>query len=58
MQPNNLPEPEDDFDDWIDQVHGFLHMMLPFKNRSGEQTPTVIHVLTRSIVRDNNEDFN
>ena len=22
-QPGDLPEPEDDFDDWIDQIHGF-----------------------------------
>jgi hypothetical protein len=36
-QPGDLPEPEDDFDDWINQVHGFLHMILPLRNRSGEQ---------------------
>jgi hypothetical protein len=24
-QPGDEPEPEDDFDDWVDQVHGFIH---------------------------------
>ena len=28
-QPGDMPEPDDDFNDWINQVHGFLHMMLP-----------------------------
>jgi hypothetical protein len=57
QQPGDLPEPEDDFDDWIDQVHGFLHMILPIKNRSGEQPPAVIHVLAGSIVEDDDKDF-
>ena len=56
-QPGDLPEPEDDFDDWIDQVHGFLHMILPLTNRSGEQPPAVMHVLTRSIIEDHDKDF-
>ena len=24
-QPGDAPEAEDDFDDWVDQVQGFLH---------------------------------
>jgi hypothetical protein len=26
-QPGDEPEPEDDFDDWIDRVHGFMHFI-------------------------------
>nr|GAT45999.1 DNA/RNA polymerase [Mycena chlorophos] len=26
-QPGDQPEPDDDFDDWIDQVHGFMNMI-------------------------------
>jgi hypothetical protein len=40
-QPGDHSEPDDDFDDWIDQVHGFLHIILPLRNRSGEQPPAV-----------------
>lgn len=28
-QPGDEEEPDDDFDDWIDQVNGFLHFVLP-----------------------------
>ncbi len=44
-QPGDNPEPEDDFDDWIDQVHGFLHMMLPVSQSAFEQTPATLHML-------------
>jgi hypothetical protein len=26
-QPGDSPEPDDDFDDWIDEVYGFMHMV-------------------------------
>lgn len=26
-QPGDLPEEEDDFDDWIDELYGFIHMI-------------------------------
>jgi hypothetical protein len=26
-QIGDEPEPEDDFEDWIDQVHGFMHLI-------------------------------
>jgi hypothetical protein len=26
-QPGDKPEPEDDFDDWIDNLYGFMHMI-------------------------------
>src|SRR5277367_3852779 len=28
-QPGDVPEPEDDFEDWIDNVNGFIHMINP-----------------------------
>lgn len=35
-QPGDQPEPEDDFDDWIDQLHSFMHMI-------NSPTPELIH---------------
>src|SRR6266568_4503446 len=48
--PCDNPEPEYDFDDWIDQVHGFLHMMLPVSQSAFEQTPATLHMLAGSVV--------
>src|SRR5271163_4636115 len=28
-QPGDEPEPNDDFDDWIDDINGFIHMINP-----------------------------
>src|SRR5271168_5438147 len=28
-QPGDEEEPEDDFDDWVDNVNGFIHMVNP-----------------------------
>ena len=28
-QPGDTPEPDDDFDDWIDDLYGFLHLVNP-----------------------------
>src|SRR5271155_2994337 len=28
-QPGNEPEPDDDFDDWIDDINGFIHIINP-----------------------------
>ncbi len=55
-QPGDNPEPEDDFDDWIDQVHGFLHMMLPVSQSAFEQTPATLHMLAGSVVDADNAD--
>ena len=44
-QPNDTCEPEDDFDDWVDQVNGFLHIMLPTSNKSTDQPPVTIYIL-------------
>jgi hypothetical protein len=53
----DLPEAEDDFDDWIDQVYGFLHMILPLNNRSGQQPTAVIHILTGTIAQNDEDEF-
>ena len=39
-QPDDEEEPEDDFEDWIDQVNGFLHFLNPH--------PTHIYSITAS----------
>jgi Integrase zinc binding domain/RNase H-like domain found in reverse transcriptase len=33
-QPGDEDEPEDDFEDWIDQVHGFMHFVNPTPSRA------------------------
>jgi len=44
-QPDNEEEPEDDeFDNWIDQVNGFLHMVLPTSTRKFDQPPLTIYI--------------
>jgi hypothetical protein len=48
-QPGDSSESEDDFDDWIDQVHGFLHMIMPLSSHQFEQPPAILHMLTGSI---------
>jgi hypothetical protein len=57
-QPGDHPEPEDDFDDWIDQVHGFLHIILPVSALRVEQPPATVYMLAGSIqnLDDNEED--
>ena len=60
-QPGDIPEPEDDFDDWIDQVNGFLHMILPTSPRTSEQPPIALYVmqtLSNSIQDDEADDLN
>jgi len=44
-QPGDAPEAEDDFDDWVDQVQGFLHMILPTSTHRTDQPPATIHIL-------------
>ena len=41
-QPGDEPEPEDDFDDWIDRLYGFMH----FINRSPQLRLPQIHIAT------------
>jgi len=44
-QPGDAPEAEDNFDDWVDQVQGFLHMILPTSTHRTDQPPATIHIL-------------
>jgi len=44
-QPDDEEELEDDeFDDWIDQVNGFLHMVLTTSTRKFDQPPLMIYI--------------
>jgi hypothetical protein len=54
-QPGDKPEPSDDFDDWIDQVHGFMHMMLPTTSRISDQPPSTVYVLTGSLAQEDDD---
>jgi hypothetical protein len=46
-QPGDEQEPEDDFEDWIDKVNGFIHMINPLPSHNPTITsapPVTIHV--------------
>jgi len=43
-QPGDKPEPEDDFDDWIDRLHGFMHMIAPYFLRRINLPPITIYI--------------
>lgn len=47
-QPEDEEEPEDDFEDWIDQVNGFIHFInpLPTHIRSISATPPISCYIT------------
>src|ERR1700685_2422296 len=55
-QPGDRPEPADDFDDWIDQVHGFMHMIHPLSSLVSDQPPATVYMLTGSAVQENDKD--
>ena len=52
-QPGDMPEPEDDFEDWIDDVNGFIHMINPLPAKK----PTLIEAppITCFINEDNRD---
>ena len=53
-QLDDLSVEEDDFDNWIYQVHGFLHFILSTLTQKFEQPPTTLYVLdTPSNTLDN-----
>ena len=43
-QPGDQPEPEDDFDDWIDRLHGFMHIINPPTGLLIHQPPIAIYI--------------
>ncbi|ETW83218.1 hypothetical protein HETIRDRAFT_315669 [Heterobasidion irregulare TC 32-1] len=49
-QPSDRPEPEDDFDDWIDNLYGFLHQINNTFPTSNSTSTTAI--FTSSLVGD------
>src|ERR1700692_3255298 len=45
-QPGDNPEPQDDFEDWVDEVNGFPHMILSTSPSSKiEQPPITMYML-------------
>src|SRR6202522_4598074 len=40
-QPGDEEEPEDDFEDWIDQVNGFMHFLNPTRTDTITDSPPV-----------------
>ncbi len=49
-QPNDTPQPDDDFDDWIDRLHGFVHIVNPALPKPlPRENPLISTFLTASI---------
>ncbi|ETW78933.1 hypothetical protein HETIRDRAFT_453476 [Heterobasidion irregulare TC 32-1] len=53
-QPSDRPEPEDDFDDWIDNLYGFLHLINNTFPSSISASTTAI--FTSSLIDDHPTD--
>ena len=47
-QPGDEPEEEDDFDDWIDNLHGFMHM-INSTTRALVSTPPILIYINESV---------
>jgi hypothetical protein len=43
-QPGDKPEPDDDFDDWIDRLHGFMHIINSPSPKIFHQPPISIYI--------------
>src|ERR1700742_3986038 len=49
-QPDDLPEPEDDFEDWIDRAYGFMHLINPTPvTTSAQRTLTMFAFSTSTL---------
>ena len=59
-QPGDPPEPEDDFEDWIDQVNGFPHMIMTPSHCTTQVPPVTIHLLSSftNITTDDSDNEN
>ena len=53
-QPGDAEEPEDDFEDWIDEVNGFIHMINPFPH--SYQTLIAAPPVTCFIIENNHQE--
>ena len=56
-QPGDEPEKDDDFEDWVDQVNGFIHFIdpLPFQIFSLTNSPPISCYITDSDREDSPE---
>ena len=56
-QPGDKPEPDDDFDDWIDDLYGFMHIINESPYLSRTQRPTAIFAseVTDIVVSDTDD---
>ena len=59
-QLGDPPEPEDDFEDWIDQVNGFPHMIMTPSHCTTQVPPVTIHLLSSftNITTEDSDDEN
>jgi hypothetical protein len=60
-QPGDEGEPEDDFEDWIDQVNGFMHFLNPHPSHIqaiSTSPPMTCFVTTNAQRQNENEDDN
>ncbi len=48
-QPGDAPEADDDFEDWIDQMNGFMHIINPTTPAASVQPPTLVFATSASI---------
>ena len=55
-QPDDSSEPEDNFDDWIDQVHGFLHILLPLSKAPIEQPPVSLYIVSTFVAKESDDE--
>jgi len=49
LQPDDHPEPEDDFEDWIDEMNGFLHIINPTLNLPTIQPPILVYSTSTAV---------
>ena len=55
-QPGDASQEDDDFEDWIDKLHGFLHQILPIRTASARsRSPVQLLALATGDSRDFSE---
>jgi hypothetical protein len=52
-QKGDKPEPEDDFEDWVDEVNGFPHMILSTSPPSKIEQPPITMYMLQSFTNNN-----
>src|SRR5271168_2283367 len=58
-QPDDETEPEDNFDDWIDEVNGFIHMINPLPRTlpSLTETPPITSYISEADTREESPEL-